>query len=207
MAPSTSERADPITLRLAFAPKPEGARAVSIAVRTFLADNGVDERELFSFELCVAEASINAIEYAEGPAKGLRPRAEVFLSHEKLEIRVIDYTPGFELPGHVAPPSPLDERGRGLFLIQSVMDDVVYVRGRHENALIMRKWWSTDGAEAGEHKESKSNPLAGNHGEEYPLDDRDPLQDQANNVDELEGSNHDLVRKFCWERLGNISSN
>jgi anti-sigma regulatory factor (Ser/Thr protein kinase) len=204
MAYSDLERDDPITLRLAFAPKPEGARAVSLAVRTFLAESGVDPRELFSYELCVAEASINAIEYAEGPARGLRPTIEVILTPEKLEIRLIDYTPGFDLPKKIAAPSPLDERGRGLFLIQSVMDEVLYIRGRRENALIMRKFRASGGGGPVFKKDAKDNPLVATPDVEYPLDDTDPFQVHPDVDEQEETAEKDLVRKFCWESLGQL---
>jgi hypothetical protein len=77
--------------------------------------------------------------YAEGPSRRLRPSVEALVTPREIELRVQDFTPGFNLPERVPPPSPMEERGRGLFLIQSVMDEVIYVRGRHENVLIMRK--------------------------------------------------------------------
>lgn len=139
MPASPLERTRPVTLRLEFSPVPTAARSVSIAARDFLEENGVEARDLFPFELCVSEATNNSIEYSQGPARFIRPVAEILLTPEHLEIRVTDHTPGFEMPEHIAPPSAMDERGRGLFLIQSVMDEVVYNRGRHENVLVMRK--------------------------------------------------------------------
>jgi serine phosphatase RsbU (regulator of sigma subunit)/anti-sigma regulatory factor (Ser/Thr protein kinase) len=133
------EPARPATLRLAFAPDPASARAVSVAVRNFLGEQGVSEKELFTYELCVAEASNNAIEYARGPNKNLKPIVEALFTPSQIELRVTDHTPGFALPERIPPPSPLSERGRGLFLIQSAMDEVRYLRGTGENILVMRK--------------------------------------------------------------------
>jgi serine phosphatase RsbU (regulator of sigma subunit)/anti-sigma regulatory factor (Ser/Thr protein kinase) len=133
------EPARPATLRLAFAPDLASARAVSVAVRNFLGEQGVSEKELFTYELCIAEASNNAIEYAKGPNKNLKPIAEAMFTPSQIELRVTDHTPGFALPERIAPPSPLAERGRGLFLIQSAMDEVRYLRGTGENILVMRK--------------------------------------------------------------------
>lgn len=131
--------ARPATLRLAFAPDATSVRAVSAAIRSFLAEQGVPEKELFSYELCIAEASNNAIEYAEGPARELQPVAEALFTPDQIELRVTDHTDGFVLPERVPQPSPLGESGRGLFIIQSVMDEVRYLRGTKENILIMRK--------------------------------------------------------------------
>jgi serine phosphatase RsbU (regulator of sigma subunit)/anti-sigma regulatory factor (Ser/Thr protein kinase) len=139
MAAPLLEPARPATLRLAFAPDLASARAVSIAIRTFLAEQGVAEKELFSYELCISEASNNAVEYAEGHARNLKPVAEALFTPSQIELRVTDHTDGFDLPEKIAAPSPLTDRGRGLFLIQSVMDEVRYLRGTKENTLVMRK--------------------------------------------------------------------
>lgn len=129
----------PSTLRLAFAPDFVSARDVSGAIRGFLAEQGLPEKELFSYELCVTEACINAIEYAAGEARHLEPVAEVLFTSEQIELRVTDHTAGFVMPERIPPPSPMLERGRGLFLIQSIMDQVLYLRGSGENTLVMRK--------------------------------------------------------------------
>jgi serine phosphatase RsbU (regulator of sigma subunit)/anti-sigma regulatory factor (Ser/Thr protein kinase) len=139
IAVASLEPARPATLRLAFAPDLVSARAVAVEIRNFLAEQGVSEKELFSYELCIAEASNNAVEYAEGFSRNLKPIAEALFTPTQIELRVTDHTAGFALPDRVAPPSPLTDRGRGLFLIQSVMDEVRYLRGKNENILVMRK--------------------------------------------------------------------
>jgi anti-sigma regulatory factor (Ser/Thr protein kinase) len=139
MPAPTFSRARPATLRLIFDPDFSSARAVSAAIRGFLAEQRVPEKELFSYELCIAEACYNAIEYAEGAAREFRPVADVLFTRDQVELRVTDHTAGFALPARIPPPSPMNERGRGLFLIQSVMDEVRYLRGPNENTLVMRK--------------------------------------------------------------------
>ena len=139
MAAPSLEAARPAILRLSFAPDPASARAVSLAVRRFLAEHGVAERELFSYELCMAEASNNAVEYAVGLSRSLRPLAEALVTAAHVELRITDHTPGFALPQAIPPPPPLSDRGRGLYLIHSVMDEVLYLRGAGENTLVMRK--------------------------------------------------------------------
>ena len=139
MSALSLQPARPATLRLAFAPNSASARAASESIRGFLAEQGVPEKELFSYELCIAEAANNAIEYATGPALELKPVAEALFTPDQIELRVTDHTAGFLLPERILPPSPLNERGRGLFIIQSVMDEVRYLRGSKENILIMRK--------------------------------------------------------------------
>jgi anti-sigma regulatory factor (Ser/Thr protein kinase) len=129
----------PARLRFDFVPDVASARGVSSAIRGFLAGQGVPDRELFSYELCIAEACYNAIEYAEGPARRLRPIADVLFTPAQVELSVTDHTAGFVLPERVPLPPLQSDRGRGLYLIQSVMDEVLYIRGPNVNILVMRK--------------------------------------------------------------------
>src|ERR1700722_11104036 len=139
MPPSSIKPYRSATLRLSFAPDFASARGVSGEIREFLAEQGMPQNELFSYELCIAEACCNAIEAAKGEAREFRPIAEVLFAGDLVEMRVTDHTAGFVLHDHLPPPSPKLERGRGLFLIQSVMDEVRYLRGPSENTLVMRK--------------------------------------------------------------------
>jgi serine phosphatase RsbU (regulator of sigma subunit)/anti-sigma regulatory factor (Ser/Thr protein kinase) len=139
MAAPALELAQPVTIRLAFAPDAAAVRTVATAIRNFLAGQDVAEKELFACELCISEASNNAVEYAHGAARELKLVAEALFTPAQIELRVTDHTAGFDLPERIPVPSPLKERGRGLFLIQSLMDEVRYLRGATENILIMRK--------------------------------------------------------------------
>jgi serine phosphatase RsbU (regulator of sigma subunit)/anti-sigma regulatory factor (Ser/Thr protein kinase) len=139
MAPPQLEPARFATFRLEFSPDMDSVREVSKEIRKFLSEQGVTEKELYSYELCVAEASSNAVEYAEGSARGLNPIAEALFTSAQIELRITDHTAGFDLKEKIQLPSPLSDRGRGLFLIQSVMDEVRYLRGTNENILVMRK--------------------------------------------------------------------
>ncbi len=129
----------PATLRLAFLPDARSSRAAAAVMRGFLAEQGVSDQELFACELCLAEACNNAIEYATGPGREKLPTAEAVCTPLQVELRVTDHTGGFTWPTETTIPSPLSERGRGLFLIRSMMDEVSYLRGAGENVLIMRK--------------------------------------------------------------------
>src|SRR5580658_2809886 len=115
---SSIKIARPALLRIAFDSDLAAAREVSVAARGFLADHGMPEKEIFSYELCIAEACYNAVEYAHGEALRMKPVAEVLFANEWIELRVMDHTGGFDFRGRVPQPSPLNERGRGLFLMQ-----------------------------------------------------------------------------------------
>src|SRR5438067_2744594 len=139
MPASLLQPARPATVRLAFAPNAAAVRAVSIAIRSFLAEQGLSDKELFSYELCIAEAGTNAFTYAQGHALKLEPVAEALITADQIELRMTDHTAGFVLPEKIPQPSLMADGGRGLYLIQSVMDEVRYLRGSKENILIMRK--------------------------------------------------------------------
>jgi serine phosphatase RsbU (regulator of sigma subunit)/anti-sigma regulatory factor (Ser/Thr protein kinase) len=139
MAAPALELAQPLILRLDFAPEAASVREAAATIRGFLAGYGAEEAELFACELCAAEAGNNAAEYAPSAARGQKLAAEVLLTPTLIELRVTDHTSGFVLPERIPTPPPLTERGRGLFLIQSLMDEVRYLRGATENILIMRK--------------------------------------------------------------------
>ncbi|MGH7996078.1 MAG: ATP-binding protein, partial [Opitutaceae bacterium] len=125
------------SLRRPFSPDFESARHAAAEVRVFLAAHAVGRAELFACELCAAEACNNAVEYAAESAQ--QPTIEASVGPERIELRVTDHTPGFELPDGPVPPAPAAERGRGLFLIRSLMDEVAYYRGRGRNLLVMGK--------------------------------------------------------------------
>jgi anti-sigma regulatory factor (Ser/Thr protein kinase) len=139
ITPAADPSRRPISLRLEFGVDFESARATSAAVSLFLAEQGVPKGELFTYELCIAEACYNAIEYAVKSAMNFRPFVVVVFTPEQIEMRVTDRTAGFAMPSNIPMPSPMSERGRGLFIIQSVMDEVQYLRGPSENVLVMRK--------------------------------------------------------------------
>jgi serine phosphatase RsbU (regulator of sigma subunit) len=90
-------------------------------------------------ELALVEACNNAIRYAPDVRKNLPIEIQVFCESTRLEMHVVDHTDGFDWPAAVELPAPEQEHGRGLFIMKSVMDEVLYLRGAAENRLILRK--------------------------------------------------------------------
>src|SRR5206468_380912 len=86
-----------------------------------------------------AEACNNAINYASEAGRAQPIEIEVISSLTRVELRVNDHTPGFDWPGRINLPGSDSERGRGLYLIRSLMDSTEYFRGAGENSLRMRK--------------------------------------------------------------------
>src|SRR4051812_19849832 len=115
------------------------ARVATRILRAFLAEQGLDESEQFNCELCLAEACNNAVQYVTNAGAKFSVAAEAIVHAASVELRVTDRTPGFDLREKPGALSPDRENGRGLFIIQSLMDEVRYLRGTDENTLIMRK--------------------------------------------------------------------
>ncbi len=128
-----------ISNRVVFRCDLSEARVATRILRSFLAEQGLDETELFNFELCLAEACNNAVQYATGAARNETIAADVTCHTSNVEMRVVDHTLGFALGERAALIDPHRENGRGLFIVQSLMDDVQYFRGAGTNILTMRK--------------------------------------------------------------------
>ncbi|MDD1650366.1 MAG: ATP-binding protein, partial [Methylococcaceae bacterium] len=67
-------------------------------------------------------------------------RVCIFIEEEDLCVRVYDHGQGFDIDGIPMPdPDDLSERGRGIFLIRSLMDAVKYRKTEAGNVLEMHK--------------------------------------------------------------------
>lgn len=127
------------SLRLEMACDLSAVRAATLAVRDWLAGKGLPEMELGGWELALAEAANNAVKYATEAARQRSVSIEVLWGEREVEVRVTDHTAGFDWPDDVDLPDVEAEGGRGLFLIQSLTDEVVYLRHPGQNVLILRR--------------------------------------------------------------------
>lgn len=91
------------------------------ALRAMLADHGVGETTSEQVVLATQEAYNNAVVQPPGTV-------EVFaiLSREEVVVEVRDQGPGFDAAPHLAHhvPDPMQPSGRGLFLMQELMDEI-----------------------------------------------------------------------------------
>src|ERR1051326_482435 len=126
-------------------------RPTVLAVRHFLATQRLENDELTGCELALVEACNNAIRYAPADRRHLPIEIQLFFEGSRLEMHVIDHTNGFEWPPHVELPDPEQENGRGLFIVQSLMDQALYLRGSGENRLVLRKTLKT-------HRDARASP-------------------------------------------------
>lgn len=92
--------------------------------------------------IVLTEALVNAIKHANSadPTKEILVR--ISISNKELSIRVFDNGRGFDL-GKVPCPcfdqNVPDEKGRGIFIIRSLMDSVEYKKANGGNVLEMKK--------------------------------------------------------------------
>ncbi len=97
-----------------------------------------DEEEVQDIKSAVGEAVDNAIEHGNSE-KGID--LHYHLSMDDLLIEIIDYGCGFDLDEKGAvPPDPMAERGRGIFLMRNLLDNVsINSKSGEGTQVIMRK--------------------------------------------------------------------
>lgn len=139
MSEPSAQVSAPTVLRLRLACELSQARRAAVRVREFLAGEHLSVGELMACELALVEACNNAVAYARESARHLPVEVEISCEPDRVELRVWDHTPGFDWPEGPELPGAESERGRGVFLIQRLMDSATYLRGRDSNCLVMRK--------------------------------------------------------------------
>ena len=114
-------------------------RSACVEIRAFLAETGLPDAELDPWELVLAEAGNNAVNYVTGDAQSQPVRFDIVVTPTNVEVRVTDHTPGFDPPDKAELPPPDSEHGRGIYLIQTLTDEAHYLRGRGQNCYVLRK--------------------------------------------------------------------
>lgn len=117
----------------------EQVRPAAQALRTFLENKGVANEELMPCELAFVEACNNAVLYAMPSCKLDPIEVEVNCDEALIEIKIHDHTAGFVLPEKAGLAEDDSESGRGVFIMQSVMDAVSYAGAIGENTLTLQK--------------------------------------------------------------------
>jgi serine/threonine-protein kinase RsbW len=103
-----------------------------------------DDKESFAenLNLVLTEAMANAIKHANADDPDTFVKICITISDKELSVKVYDSGQGFDLnaiPSPVLDSDCLDEKGRGIFIIRSLMDSVVYKKAKSGNVLEMRK--------------------------------------------------------------------
>jgi serine/threonine-protein kinase RsbW len=126
-------------LRLKQACDLESVHATAMSLRQFLTSAGCTQAEVADSELALVEACNNAVLHVGPGGIGQSIGVEASCNAERIAISVLDHTPGFDWREKVSLPEPESEGGRGLYLIQSVMDSARYVRSPAGNTLFLCK--------------------------------------------------------------------
>ncbi len=87
---------------------------------------GDREKLAYELNLVLTEAIANAILHANEGDPEKEVHIEICILDRRLTIRVYDHGQGFDIRKFSKPGHPLEEHGRGIYLIHSIMDEVVY---------------------------------------------------------------------------------
>ena len=107
--------------------------------RTLRNYGGDREKLAYDLNLVLTEAMANAIQHAnEGdPAKEVH--IEISIIKQRLIIKVFDFGKGFAIEKFLEPKPPLDEHGRGIYLMSTIMDEMAYNATGQGHVLEMTK--------------------------------------------------------------------
>ena len=127
------------SLRVEAACDFSAVRAAVARLIAWLGDLGLAEAELGAWELALIEAGNNAVKFAAPAARPQPVTFELSAGARDLEARVTDHSPGFEWPLRIALPVADAEHGRGLYLMQSLTEELYYLRHPDRNVLVLRR--------------------------------------------------------------------
>jgi serine/threonine-protein kinase RsbW len=120
---STAEK----TMRIAITNEPARVSEARRFVRGFLMDIEASEEDVFEILVAVEEAASNAVRHARPPNGKGTIEIRCFYAPSEFVVKVADHGPGFEYEPDVVEdvPDPMASGGRGLFLMNRLMDRVV----------------------------------------------------------------------------------
>jgi serine/threonine-protein kinase RsbW len=107
--------------------------------RTLRHYHGDREKLAYDLNLVLTEAMANAIQHANDGDPAKEVHIEISIVGQKLIIRVYDHGQGFDISQFASPRHPLDEHGRGIYIIHSIMNEVTYRTTSDGHVLEMSK--------------------------------------------------------------------
>lgn len=101
-------------------------------------------REALASQLTIVltEGLVNAIKHANKADPDKEVHIRINVSNKNLVVRIYDNGVGFDLDSIPAPSftsNGIEDKGRGIFIIRSLMDTVKYTRSNGGNVLEMEK--------------------------------------------------------------------
>lgn len=101
-------------------------------------DSVCDDIFYSDLRLAYTEAISNAIVHAHGE-DGRPLKLTLYISENDIELHIEDSGKGFDWPKQRKLPDANAESGRGIFLIESIIDTVIYQRLATKNVLVLRR--------------------------------------------------------------------
>ena len=135
------------TLRLEIDSDLANTTLIAMAVRGLCAMTALSPVEVNRVELCVVEIVNNAIEHAYNHEKGHKVEVAAHLAQSALTLTVSDWGKAMGKGKLESPSMPVDlddpalwlDSGRGLPIVQSLMDSVSYHRNGDKNSFVLLK--------------------------------------------------------------------
>jgi len=119
----------PITCSIVVDSKPSAIVGVCSKILSDLQSNCFSQDDIFAVHLALEEAFINAIRHGNKMDPTKKVKVDYLVGSDKVEVSLTDQGEGFK-PGSVPDPrlgeNLYKPEGRGLFLINSYMDEVTF---------------------------------------------------------------------------------
>lgn len=137
-------------IKLTIDSRLEDIGLVGLAVQALCSYVGFSTVEAYQIQLCVVEAVTNVVKHAYRAQPGHEATIVATLHPDRISFQVLDtgktMKPMSREPIEFNPANraALPERGMGLYIIQTVMDEVDYQTVDGANILIMTKYLSRD---------------------------------------------------------------
>jgi serine/threonine-protein kinase RsbW len=127
-------------VEITVASHPRWLRLVRRVVAEYADLTGLDAQSTRELMLAVDEASANVIKHSYQGDSGQRLTVTARSVEDGVEVEIQDNGAPFNpIDQPIPPPDELRVGGRGMFLMQSVMDEVDYERRDGKNCVRMRK--------------------------------------------------------------------
>ena len=102
--------------------------------------DGDKETLAYQINVVLTEAMSNAIKYGRSDNSEENVHIRINITENELLIKIFDYGQGFDINEIPSPDfNLLEDRGRGIFLIKTLMDSVKYTKTCDGNVLVMVK--------------------------------------------------------------------
>ena len=103
-----------------------------------LANLQVPEDSRSDMEVAISEACANAVKHANTVNEY---QVRFGIGADRVEVEVVDMGPGFDPPDLDAEGDVDMESGRGLYMIQALVDDLQFIQEDDENKIRLVKCW------------------------------------------------------------------